>query len=1270
MFKCADGMYPWSGRIILLCCLLTVASSVWAQTSSTGALTGTTTDSSGAVVVNAMVTITSLDTNQSRTETTGRDGTYKFSLLPPGNYRVKFEATGFTSVEIPSIAVQVTETAVLDRALQVGATAQTIRVEGSVETIQATSATMGQVLTNKTVTELPLNTRNYTNLLTMSAGANSNVTNASLLGKGVTYIATNGAGYAQNNFSQDGVDVTSYLSFNTGQEAFSGGTFVIPIPDAIQEFKVQTSSSDAGYGRNPGASVNVITKSGTNDFHGDAFEFFRNSALNANSFINNVLGEPKGVLNSNQFGGTFGGRIVKDKMFFFVSYQETRQKNGISALGESLPTLDPIPLGDRGTCPAGWTTLSQCSAATTQFVTNLAANMCPGNKPASTAKAFQTTAAANTTLQVLCAPTVGAPLANINPAAISILQLKFPGGKYQGQYLIPSSCSFGGICNGAGSTTAAHLFVDPATFTDHNFLGNWDYVINSKNTLATRYQYEIDPVDAGFPALDSTSLVGPFVPGQGISITHTNHQAIVKLTSILTPKVVNQFNVGYQRILTDSTDLQTFTNSQVGISDVVPGFDNLDYFTLSGAFSFGSHNSFGVHDVVNQYQINDQLSWEHGKHSMRFGVGAWHVQLKTFFPSHAVTSMTGNVDDFLIGRASCQAFTGVGVCSPANPGNTNGFSTSSVGGGVSQNALWSGYFRLNVFSGFFQDDIKLTPRLTVNAGVRWEYDGNLYSGQGLESTIWPSLVALAPLPGSTPQTGSMAGWVVPQNFPGPVPPGVYVNSNDGLTNPNTPLTNFAPRLGLAWQPTKSARWVVRAGGGMYYDATPGQALANVYEISQPGIISAPSPVTLSSLAQPLQTQSPIYPGPPGTAGWTTRWLDTSVVIPAICPTPSVASPCSSNLTATGTAPDPTTPLFYSWNLNTQFEFARNWVLEVAYVGSHGIHQLPQSRAGSLVQGNGGSQIGVNLAPLATDPQCTSCQLTHVTATTAANVAERVPYLGVSPTYSMFLANGLLKYNGVQVTVRKQLSHGLQFQANYTHAAAFDTEPFGFNTFPYISEQYEPNNNYHPNRFVVNFLWNLPVPRYSGLMGRLVDDWSVSGVTTVQDGTFLTVTDSGGSAFFGGTGSGSTGTFCPGMSVSNMLTTGSIEDRVSNGLLGGPGYLNGKTQGVLCNAPYWNGSSFVALGPGQSAPAGAPSGFGNMGGGNFQGPNQYNWDISLAKVIPIRESQSIQFRTEFYNAFNHPEFNIPTINANSATFGQIVSMVASPRVIQFGLKYIF
>ncbi len=1252
--------------VVLILVVLISGTNLMAQTASTGALTGRITDPSGAAVPNATVTATSVDTSQTRTTMTEADGTYKFSLLPPGNYRLRIEANGFKAVEIPSLTVLVTETEVMDRALEVGATAQTVTVEGSVENVQTTSSAMGQVLTNRTVAELPLNTRNYTSLLSMSAGANSNAPNASQIGKGVTYIAVNGAGFSQNNFSQDGVDVTSYLSFNTGQESFSGGTFVLPNPDSIQEFKVQTSSADAGYGRNPGASVNVITKTGTNNFHGDAFEFFRNTALNANSFINNVLGEPRGVLNSNQFGGTFGGPVKKDKLFFFASYQETRQTNGISAFGQSVATLPPIPLEDRGTCPAGWTTLAQCSAATTKFVTDLAANMCPGNKPAGTVKNFQTSAATNTTIQVQCALSGAAPLANMNPVAISILQLRFPNG----QYMIPSS----GVGSGASAAFASQGFTDPATFRDHNFLNNWDYVINSKETLAARYQYEKDPISGGFPSNDSNSPVGVYLPGNGVQITHDNQQAILKLTSVLSTNVVNQANVAYQRISTVSSDLTPFTNSQVGITDLVPGYDQLASITTPG-FSFGANTSFGVNDIVNQFQANEQISWQHGDHSLRFGVGAWHVQVRTNFPGHAVPSASFNtLADFLIGRASCQAFTGVGVCGPNNPGNTNGFSTSSSGGGGSENGLFSNYFRLNVLSGFVQDDYKLAPRFTVNAGLRWEYDGNIYEGRGLMSSIWPSLAGTVALPGSTPQTGTLAGFVVPANYPGPVPPGVFVNSNDGLTNPNSPKDDFAPRLGFAWQPTKSARWVMRGGGGFFYDATPGQSFMNVLEISQPGLIPNASPNTLATLAQPFQFGSAVYPGPPGTAGWVTRWLDLSTPIPVVCPAP----PCSSNLTSSGVGPGLKVPLMYQWNLNTQYEFLHNWVLEIAYVGSHGIDQLPQTRSSfDGHQGQGGSEVGFNLAPLANDGHCSSCALTGVTTSTAANVIERVPYLGVSPTASQFTYNGLLKYNGVQFTVRKQISYGLTLQADFTYAQALDTQTEGFNTYPYLAQVYEPNSNYHPNRFVINYVWNLPVPRYKGLVGRLVDDWTWSGVTTRQGGLPLTVTDNGGSVFFGGTGSGSNATFCPGMTAANLLTTGSIEDRVSSGLLGipvgsssGVGYFNGKTQGVLCNAPYWNGSSFVPLGPNQTAPAGAASGFGNVAGGSVLGPGQYNWDMSLAKLIRIREGQSLQFRAEFFNTFNHPQFNLPNTAANQSTFGLISTQVVAPRIIQIALKYIF
>jgi len=246
--------YAWrSGAVLLaLTCLLAPATPfLMAQTAGTGALTGTVTDPSGAVVPNVRVTATSVDTGQARTAMTGSDGTYNIGLLPPGNYRVTFETAGFKPVEVPSATVTVTETAVLDRALEVGAQEQTVTVASEVETIQTASSALGTVATARTVTELPLSTRNYTNLLAMSSGANASVQDASLLGKGTTLIAVNGAGTAQNTFLQDGVVISNWFSFNTGVEGVSVGGFAIPNPDAIAEFKIQTSTYDSDTGAIP-----------------------------------------------------------------------------------------------------------------------------------------------------------------------------------------------------------------------------------------------------------------------------------------------------------------------------------------------------------------------------------------------------------------------------------------------------------------------------------------------------------------------------------------------------------------------------------------------------------------------------------------------------------------------------------------------------------------------------------------------------------------------------------------------------------------------------------------------------------------------------------------------------------------------------------------------------------------------------------------------------------------------------------------------------------
>ena len=408
-------MSKLSGIILFLLSVGTTPA-LLGQTAATGALTGTLRDSSGAVVPNATVTATSVGTSQARTASTDADGTYKFGLLPPGAYSLKFEAPGFNTVEVPSVTIVVTETVVFDQTVQVGAQTQQVEVRGeAAEAVQTATSTVGTVVNSESMTATPLTSRNYTNLLGLSAGANAGVFNAANLGRGSQEIAVNGASSSQNNYSQDGASIVNFSS--NGKTADSGADSGIGIvnPDAIEEFKIQTSLYDAGYGRKPGSNVNVVTKSGTNQFHGTAFEFFRNTALNANDFfrkisppVNGVPNNGRQVLNQNQYGGTFGGPVKKDKLFFFVSYQETAQKNGISPAGYANPTLVGIPLGDRSN--------------TASFRTALGAAFCPGGSAAGTTKA-------TSVVQVVCNGS------NINPVAVNILQLKNPDGSY----FIPSS---------------------------------------------------------------------------------------------------------------------------------------------------------------------------------------------------------------------------------------------------------------------------------------------------------------------------------------------------------------------------------------------------------------------------------------------------------------------------------------------------------------------------------------------------------------------------------------------------------------------------------------------------------------------------------------------------------------------------------------------------------------------------------------------------------------------------------------------------------------
>src|ERR1700691_3923233 len=313
------------GLLLLLFCACT--SIALAQTGGTGALTGFVRDSSGGLISGATVTLTSNQTGQIRTETTGSNGAYTFSLLQPGTYNVQFKANGFKTLEVAAANVNVTETDELDGSLVVGSVSQSIKVSSSNQQIETQTATLGTAVGDTEITALPLTTRNYTQILSLSPGVVGNVTNAANLGGGSSQLFVNGNIYSANNFQMDGQQTNNFGSGTDNAEYTFYAELAIPNPDAIAEFKIQTSQYDAGSGRNVGANVDVVTKSGSNSLHGAAWEFLRNTSLDANSFFANQSNQPRAVMRQNQFGASIGGPILKNKLFYFGSYQGTRQAN-------------------------------------------------------------------------------------------------------------------------------------------------------------------------------------------------------------------------------------------------------------------------------------------------------------------------------------------------------------------------------------------------------------------------------------------------------------------------------------------------------------------------------------------------------------------------------------------------------------------------------------------------------------------------------------------------------------------------------------------------------------------------------------------------------------------------------------------------------------------------------------------------------------------------------------------------------------------------------
>jgi hypothetical protein len=1132
-----DTSRSW-GYLIRGVLFFLIAGFLKAQAPGTGAITGKISDPSGAVIPNARVSIVSEETNLSRAVTTTSEGVFRASLLPPGNYSITVEVPGFERQILRFVHVVVTETTVVDVQLKLGATASEIRVTGSPELAQTESATLGRATDDKTIVALPLANRNFTQILALSPGVLVEVPDAAALGRNSQNVSANGAKTTSNNFQFNGVDANN-ISQNSASGFDPEAGIAIPAPDTIAAFKVQTGMYDAGYGRGAGANVDIISKSGTNEFHGTLWEFFRNDALNANDFFLNRNGQPKPVLKQNQFGGAFGGPIRRDKTFFFGSYQATIQRNGATANVSLQNAFLPPLTNDRSAAALGLLFGGQSGA-------------------------FGGVA-------------VAPDGSNINPVALALLNFKLPDGSSA----IPSPQTI--LSGGVGEST----YSIPARYREDQFSVNLDHIFSKDNQLSGRFFYSRAPINGPFTPF------GANVPGWGTNETERNHMFVLSDTHVFKPNLINVARFGFMRFNGFSAVNEPINAADVGMA-TPSGLPQIPGIAVLGLFSIGSAGDPSYFENTNTFVWQDTVSLTRGKHSLRMGVEAKRHQLVVDVPF--VTDgflFFLSFPDFLLGQSAAQ----------------NGSGQSNIFNSVGASGLFRKDERYTDFAGFIQDDIKVTPRLTLNVGLRYEVFGPPSEIHGRLSNFDPAIA----IP-QAPPAGTLSGVLLPSNYKGPLPSGAVKTENSGMWNPD--YKDLGPRFGFALRLVDKPTLLLRGGYGIYYQRLSGQLVEQ--NLGQPPFSLRQSLQGAANAAATLQ--QPYNPPLPPNSAY-------PIFIPR---TPDSA------LFLASVSRSMTSPYTQQYNLNIQYEFARDFLWQVGYLGSKTTHLT--------------GCVEFNQALIATPQHPVNGE----TTTTIENLAQRVPFTGVAGGSYICGTTFDANYNSLQTSVTKRFSHGLDFQASYTWSKNLGVDltagtgglsslDLGFLS----NDQTNPrqarglNNFDRKHRFVLSFVYEPPkFPLGPHLVRRILSQWQFSGTSVLQSGLPISVIDSSAGTVYGNL-VGSTRAQCTGVHPASS------------------GSLTGRLDG------YFNPAAFApppAIGDG--------TGFGNCGAGILRGPDQRNLDLGIQRNFRITESSDLKFRAEFFNFTNTPKFGLPVNDLSAPSFGLISTTAANPRIIQFALKYNF
>ena len=1140
----------WCAAMLVM--FLTSDIATVAQTASTGAISGTVTDSTGALVTGATVTVTNESTGEARHQDTTSDGRFLTPLLPPGTYRIEVAGKGFQTLVRTGVPVFVTEKEDMHLVLQVGAPTQTVEVQAESELLKTEDSALGNVTEGGTVSQLPLTNRNYTQIVGLSPGVVANVNNASDLGRGNSGLSSTDGGFSShggatndNNYQMNGAQVNDLMAAGN----FSGGV-PIPNPDAIQEFKVQTGQYDASYGRNAGANVNLITKSGTNAIHGTVFEFLRNDIFNANDYFLNLANKPRASLKQNQFGFALGGPIVKDKLFAFGSYQGTRQINGLDSTVACLSRFNTptqlVGLPDRSR-----TTLGAAFAGQTS----------------------------------LLGTTVAADGSNLSQEAINLLNLKLADGSY----LIPAPQD----ASTGFSTVTRNCF-----YNADQFLTDVDYAQSDRSKLSGRFFFENGAQNATFPQGFAPALMGFDQPVdtsfRNLSISHTY---------TFSAHLINQVVVAYNRLNNLLTQTEPMVQAQgqsglvpfsyssfgataPGLDDQYPGIGILGSFALGG-------NGQGTSLIQNHYNLDDTVSYTRGQHSFRFGGGLSRQQINfTKFHFLGLSAFLSPADLVLGEVVESEDFVGV------------------------PDRAWRAW-NADLYA---QDDFKATSRLTLNLGFRYERQGLIGDELGRASIF--DIKRANPDP---PVTGTLQGYVVASNYHDTLPDGVVKASNNAALDGNG-QNEWAPRVGFSWMLPKTDRVVLRGGYGLFYTRSTGQPFLQLLASPPYGLIRL----------QLFQSLSAPFPAAPAQFPY----------FPAYYP-PSAGQPA---LTPTTFAANFRPPIVQEFSLNLQSEIMRGLVLEVGYEGSRGTHLVQQRLFNQALSASPSNPVHGETQNL------------------FANIANRAPILGFAPDGATIIeSDGTSWYNALNASLKKRFGHGLQFLASYTWDRSLTADndystgpngglPAGDQNNP--RQRYGPDGFVRPQRFVLSYQYDLPGPaNRTSLKGRVLGGWAVAGVTTIQAGQFMTITQQNVTNAFGiDAPQRDRPQMAPGCTNSQLATHGAVTDRIDN-------FLN-----VNC----------LTSPPVITADGGTD--FGNVGVGAVRGPDQRNFDIVVLKNTRLTERFGLDFRAEFFNAFNTPQFANPTdLNAGasvagtfipSSTFGQITTTSVNPRLIQLAMKLNF